>query len=195
MIQWRTAVCRRSRPLAVAAVVLLLAGCSSTTIDVPRDAQVDIPTPTAVEQTSTTDPAAEPAVTPTAPVLVDEALDCAAVLPLDTITAALELPPGFVTDSALTGSCAWTIAGNSTALTLSSSSGATAASLVEQEQAGATEPVDLGDQALYRAGDASTDPAATVVVLEGTRLVTLRSFVGDQASLVGLAESALAAIG
>lgn len=195
MIQWRMAARRSSRPLAVIAVVLLLAGCSSSTIDVPRDAQVDIPTPTAAEQTPTTDPAAEPVVTPTAPVLVDETLDCAAILPLDTITAAFELPPDLVTESALDGTCAWTIAGNATALTLSSSSGATAASLVEQEQAGATEPVNLGDQALFRAGNPSADPAATVVVLQGTRLVTLRSFVGDQASLVGLMESALVTIG
>ncbi|TCL84893.1 MULTISPECIES: hypothetical protein [unclassified Rathayibacter] len=181
----------------VAALVLpaglLLAGCSSSAIDVPDRAPaaaVDSTAPTAVPTAVPTTPAAEPTAGATV-----EVLDCAAVLPVTAIEAALELPEGFVTASDQGSGCAWAMAGNPAALVLQTATGATTADVAAQQSEAPVEPSGLGDAAFFRAGDPAVDPAATVVVLAGDRLLSLRSYVGGQAPLEELATEVLAALG
>ncbi|QHF23524.1 hypothetical protein GTU73_05510 [Rathayibacter sp. VKM Ac-2804] len=185
---------RRAAALAAALVLpaaLLLGGCSSSTIDVPDEAP-----PTAVPSTA---PSAGPTAEPTAPApsaaASVEELDCAAVLPVETIEAVLELPEGFVTSSDQGSGCTWAMAGNPAALVLQTATGAGTSAFAAQESAGPVEPSGLGDVAFFRAGDPAADPAAAVVVLMGDRLLSLRSYVGGQAALEELATDALTTLG
>ncbi|SMH31129.1 hypothetical protein SAMN06295885_0543 [Rathayibacter oskolensis] len=186
----------------VAALVLALAGCSSSTIDIPEGAVVSAaPTRVPVESApvesapAQSTPEASATVETEEPAPVTETLDCATVLPVETIEAALELPAGFVTPSSTGAGCSWSMAGNTSALVLQTATGATSDSLAQQEAAGATEPSDLGDQAFFRAGDPAVDPAATLVVLAADRLLSLRSYVGDQEPLESLAADVFSALG
>lgn len=183
---------------AMLMAALALTGCSSSAIDVPEGAEVTIaPAPSA----ETTPGDAEPAPAEAAPLEpmptgpVQDALDCATVLPVETIESVLDLPAGFVASSEQEGGCAWTMAGNPQALSVESESGATADDLAALQSGGAEVAGDLGDQSFFRPADPAVDPAATVVVLEGERLLTVRSYVGDQESLETLADSVLTALG
>ncbi|KZX21021.1 hypothetical protein [Rathayibacter tanaceti] len=193
--------------VGAAVLALVLTGCASGTIEVPPDAQVSIPTPSVGDRSTagtTGDadatgtepaPAEPPAPAGAATTTTGATLDCASLLPLDTITSVLALPAGFATASEASDGCAWTIAGNTSALTVQSSTGGDATSFAALRDAGPAQPSEVGDNAFFRAGDPAVDPAATLVVLDGSRLVTLRSFVGDQPALESLATSVLSAIG
>lgn len=188
---------RRTAALATALVLpaaLLLASCSSSsTIDVPDEAPQ-----AAVESAApSTAPTAEPTATAPSPSAASsiEVLDCAAVLPVETIEAVLELPEGFVTPSEQGSGCTWAMAGNPAALVLQSATGAGTAEFTAQESAAPVQPSGLGDAAFFRAGDPAADPAATVVVLAGDRLLSLRSYVGAQGPLEELATDVLTALG
>lgn len=186
-------ITRAAAPTALLATVLALAGCSSSAIDVPEGAQVTIaPAVTPTEAPSETAPEPAP-VESAAP--VDDALDCATVLPVATIETVLELPTGFVTESDQGTGCAWAMAGNPAALVLLSATGATSDTFAAQQAQGVVEESELGDQAFYRPGDPAVDPAATLVVLLADRQVTVRSYVGDQESLEVLASDAMTALG
>ncbi|MWV57350.1 hypothetical protein [Rathayibacter sp. VKM Ac-2754] len=185
---------RTAVPIAVLAVAL--AACSSPAIDIPEGAQVTVaPATTApAVETGAVEPTPEQAATtPTAPPL--QALDCAAILPVETIEEALGLPSGFVTASGETDGCSWAMAGNPSALALQAATGATEDTVDEQEATGATESSELGDRAFFRAGDPAGDAASTLVVLVGDQLVTVRSFVGDQEAIETLATDALGVLG
>lgn len=205
-----TRTTRALRPIVVVAAAVVFAGCSSSTIDVPEGAQVTIaPAVTASAAPSDsgeapTDSGEAPADSGEAPAEgipeesaepVEDELDCAALLPVETVEAGLELPAGFVTASDSGVGCAWSMAGNPSALTLQSVSGATAETFSAQQEQGVVESSELGDQAFFRAADPAFDPAASVVVLLADRLVTLRSYVGDREQLEALAVDALAALG
>lgn len=188
-----TRITRAAAPTALLATVLALAGCSSSAIDVPEGAQVTIApavTPTEAPSEAAPEPAPVESAAP-----VDDALDCATVLPVATIETVLELPTGFVTESDQGAGCAWAMAGNPAALVLLSATGATTDTFAAQQAQGAVEESELGDQAFYRAGDPAVDPAATLVVLLADRQVTVRSYVGDQESLEVLASDAMTALG
>ncbi|WKK72017.1 hypothetical protein Q0F99_02670 [Rathayibacter oskolensis] len=189
-------ILRTAVPIAVLAAAL--AGCSSSTIDIPEGAQV-APAPTAAPtETAAIEPTPEAPVeaapVETTPATAGRVLDCAAVLPAETIESALSLPTGFVTVSEQSDGCAWAMAGNPSALTVQAVTGATEETLAQQEATGEAASSTLGDSAFYRAGDAAVDPAATLVVLVGDEMVTLRSYVGDQAALEELASDALTAL-
>ena len=185
---------RRAAPLAALVLpALVLAGCaSSSALDVPDEA----PSPV-VQSTAAVDPptaeAAPSAAAPTAGAST-EVLDCPTVLPITTIEAVLELPEDFATASDQGSGCAWAMAGNPAALVLQSATGAASGDFAVQESAGPVEAIDLGDSAFYRPGDPAVDPAATVVVLTGDRLISLRSYVGGQAALEQLATDVLTAL-
>lgn len=181
----------------ILALAAALAGCSSSTIDIPQGAEVTLPPTATATPAATSMPdsapvqsaSSEPAAT------TDEVLDCATVLPIATISTAFALPAGFVTATEQTSGCAWSMAGNSSALTLWSATGAVAESFASQQSSGTAQPSTVGDQAFYRPGDSTIGPAATLVVLNGSRLMTLRSYVGDQAALESLAKDVITAIG
>ena len=185
----------RSTPAALAGaavLVLALAGCSGTTVDVPEGAQPTIATqtPAATAAPATTGTA------PAAPTLTAETLDCAQVLPVETVESVLDLPEGFATPSEQLGACAWSMAGNPTALLLQSATGATLAeATARQTSAVAAVGSDLGEAAFFQPGDPALDPSSTLTVLAGDRLVSLRSSVGGQDALEMLAEDVLAALG
>lgn len=198
-----TRTTRALRPIVVVAAAVVLAGCSSSTIDVPEGAQVTI-APAVTASAAPSDSGEAPADSGEAPAEgipeesaepVEDELDCAALLPVETVEAGLELPAGFVTASDSGVGCAWSMAGNPSALTLQSVSGATAETFSAQQEQGVVESSELGDQAFFRAADPAFDPAASVVVLLADRLVTLRSYVGDREQLEALAVDALAALG
>ncbi|NQX04401.1 hypothetical protein HQQ82_06260 [Rathayibacter sp. VKM Ac-2856] len=185
---------RRAAGLAAALVlpaVLLLAGCSSAALDVPDEAP-PVATPVETVAPSTDPTAGEGAPTPGAADV--ESLDCAAVLPITSIEAVLELPAGFVTTSEQGSGCAWAMAGNPAALVLQTATGDVAGAFEAQESVGSAVPSDLGDDAFFRAGDPAVDPAATLVVLAGDRLLSIRSAVGGQAALESLATEVLTAL-
>lgn len=179
--------------LPAAALVLALAGCSGGAVDIPESSQPTIATqepgasvaPVAPQQTD------EPVV----PSPTIETLDCEAVLPVETIESVLELPSGFATPGEQPVGCAWTMAGNPSALLLQTATGATLAEVSTRQAAtpGALAS-DLGEAAFFRPADAALDPASTLTVLSGDRLLSLRSSVGDQAALETLAEDVIAAL-
>ncbi|KQQ05206.1 MULTISPECIES: hypothetical protein [unclassified Rathayibacter] len=191
-------ILRTAVPIVVLAAAL--AGCSSSTIDIPEGAQVT-PAPVATPAvTAAVEPAPEATVpietvpVETTPATASRALECTAVLPVETIETALGLPAGFVTASEQTDGCAWAMAGNPSALTLQALTGATEDTVAQQEASGSAASSTLGDRAFYRGADAAADPAATLVVLVGDEMITVRSYVGDQASLEELASDALTAL-
>lgn len=185
---------RRTRVAAGAALLMLLAGCSASAVDVPEEAEVTIaPAPTAARSADAVAPGPPPAADQTVPVptLDADELDCAAVLPVETIEAVLEVPSGFITPVDAAG-CAWSMAGNPSAVAVQAASGAGREVFDSQRAAGATEESELGDEAFFRPGDASVGSAATLVVLAGDRLVSVSSFVGGREALETLADAVLA---
>lgn len=191
---------RSAAPLAALALAVVLAGCSSSTIDIPADAQVTPPpavtaTPDGA-QPDPVDPLDDRPVDPIESAAVGEELDCATVLPVGTIETVLELPAGFVSAGETTdGVCVWAMAGNPSALSLSSATGVTVGDVTQQQQASASLPSDLGDAAFFLPADAEIDSAVSLLVLAGDRLLSVRSFVGDQEALETIASDALTVLG
>jgi len=178
-------------PLSAVALVLALAGCSSATVDIPESARPTIATRAPSAATAAPE---QPAV-PAAPSLVIETLECDTVLPVETIESVLELPSGFAVPGDQPVGCAWTMAGNPSALLLQTATGATAAEVSTRQAATAGAlPSDVGEAAFFQPADAALDPASTLTVLSGVRLLSLRSSVGDQAALETLAEDVIASL-
>ncbi|PTL73066.1 hypothetical protein C1I63_09535 [Rathayibacter caricis DSM 15933] len=176
--------------LPAAALVLALAGCSGGAVDIPESSQ-----PTIATQEPGASVAPQQTAEPVVPSPTIETLDCEAVLPVETIESVLELPSGFATPGEQPAGCAWTMAGNPSALLLQTATEATLAEVSTRQAAtpGALAS-DLGEAAFFRPADAALDPASTLTVLSGDRLLSLRSSVGDQAALETLAEDVIAAL-
>ncbi|MBF4461626.1 MULTISPECIES: hypothetical protein [unclassified Rathayibacter] len=194
---------RAGGTLAILTIALALAGCSSSTIDIPAGAEPTMPafdtptgsaspSPTAAPGTTAT---VAPGAEATAGAPAKEQLDCATLLSLPTLSSALDVPGDFISASEPGDGCAWSMAGNPAAVTVQSTTGASAQSLDALKASGSVTVTGLGEQAFYTAPDPTIDPAATLAILDGDRLVVLRSFVGGQAALETLATDVLRGLG
>lgn len=189
---------------ALALAALALTGCSAgNSIDIP-DA---VPT---TEPQVTTPPeetvAPEPIETPTA-----VPVDCAGALPGSAIEERFDLPSGWVTVTDLTGTglttCAYTIAGNGSALTfdtvLSSATadeqlaGWTEPSFAEENYGGGTlTETSFADAAVTGSiDDGSVDGVSLVISTAGGYAITATGVVGSEGDLEAFSRDIYASLG
>ncbi|PPF25428.1 hypothetical protein C5D07_06580 [Rathayibacter tritici] len=180
---WRTSV--RLRSSAAAAILALalaadVSGCASGAV-------IDIPD-SAVSASATNVPPAT-----SAPATAEQDVDCAGALAATAIEQDTGLPAGSVVLAAAGDTCSYALAGNDSAVVLTLHRGPLLETFTGAGEAAGAVPVSLGTAAYWLPGLA---PAPSeLAVLAGGWELRIVSSVGEQATLVDWAVSALASVG
>ncbi|QHC67494.1 hypothetical protein GSU68_13570 [Rathayibacter sp. VKM Ac-2759] len=171
----------------MSATVLLLSGCASgAVIDVPDSAgsaATAVPTASAAPE--------PPAATSTAAA----ALDCTTALPAGTVEDRLGLPRGTATPAVVDGDCAYSIAGNPSAVAVSLTPARLVDTFTGEGDSRGAASVPLGSAAYWVQGSAATSTPSELAVLAGGQELHIVSFVGDQGALLDWAVAVLGSVG